>query len=344
MVNGNGNGKKKKITVNGNGRKRTRQTIKNSSGYQGITQSVAVSVRTPFNATAAPKLMSSGLDAFNPCHVPLPRAVGGYQVVRSTQPMSFADSVGLFGPMSNNGGSVIKKWSNRFAVTSVNAALPVNAANNSNGTSFQNMTVTGWGSASVTPAAFSVQIMNPEALQTSTGIVYIGRAKQCLAFGGDTTTWGTKAFELVALSNPRLCSAGKLALKGVQGDCIPFNMNELSDFKPIKEDALGAFTWADDTLQFEGMAPIFIYNPNNVALELLVCCEWRVRFDPTNPAYASHQFRQSSELGYWDKLVQYGESMGNGIYDIAEKAAVSAAKAGALEYMRQGNQLFAPAA
>ena len=36
-----------------------------------------------------------------------------------------------------------------------------------------------------------------------------------------------------------------------------------------------------------GFAPIVVCNPEGIELYLLVCCEWRVRFDPTNPTQAT---------------------------------------------------------
>jgi len=87
-----------------------------------------------------------------------------------------------------------------------------------------------------------------------------------------------------------LCAAGRLALRAVKTDAVPYDMQALADFRGLSAPSAGNFTWADDGTSYDGFAPIFVYNPDGIDLQILVCCEWRVRFDPTNPAYASHTF------------------------------------------------------
>jgi len=163
--------------------------------------------------------------------------------------------------------------------------------------------------------------MNPEALQTTSGMVYIGRARQMLNPGGSTRTWEELAQDLVSYSSPELCAAGKLALRGVQVDAVPYDMNALSDFRMLDDKSNGQFTWGADEDHFDGFAPIFVYNPNAVNLQIMICCEWRVRFDPSNPAYASHTYHKPSTLGYWDRVQRVGSALGNGVMDMAEKSA-----------------------
>lgn len=83
-----------------------------------------------------------------------------------------------------------------------------------------------WDYSRMAPAAFSIQIMNSEAVQTSSGITYIGhigRIKTIPGFDADLTLTG-KGFgdNFIAYNGPRLCSAAKLAFKccAVQYECL----------------------------------------------------------------------------------------------------------------------------
>ena len=127
------------------------------------------------------------------------------------------------------------------------------------------------------------------------------------------------------LFRSRLCSAGKLALRGVKVDAIPYNMSQLADFCPRalinptpfdREWNEGAFE-----AQLEGFAPIFIYNKNNVALQILVTVEWRVRFDPGNPAYAGHTYHPVATDSCWNDTIRGMEAEGHGVVDMAEGIA-----------------------
>lgn len=314
--------KKKKIKNGKSGKKRNGNggaTV--TRGFRGITQSVAVSVNNAYGDTAKPQTVIQGLDAFDSSHVPLPRAVGDYTVIRTTEVVPADESFNLLGPVKIN-GSFSDTWSNICAFQSVDANLAVGATNNTKRRTFSSMETGSWGDARITPAAFTVKIMNPEALQTTNGIVYIGRARQMLNPGGSTRTWGELANELVSYSSPELCAAGRLALRGVKVDAVPYDMNSLADFRPLNQNiGTAAFTWQNDSSLFDGFAPIFVYNPNRVNLQLMICCEWRVRFDPSNPAYASHTYHRPSTMGYWDRVQRIGSALGNGVMDLAEKSA-----------------------
>jgi hypothetical protein len=175
-----------------------------------------------------------------------------------------------------------------------------------------------WSDVRLTPASFSVKIMNPEALQTSSGVVYIGRCRQMLNRGGSSSLSADLANDLVSYSQPELCAAGRLALRGVQVNSVPYDMNSLSDFRPLNSTGRSSY-WKNDLL-FDGLAPIFVYNPSGIDLQLLICCEWRVRFDPSNPAYATHTFHRASTMEYWEKVQRLASSEGAGVFDLAEKS------------------------
>jgi hypothetical protein len=270
------------------------------------------------------------LDAFAPMHMPLPRAVAPYTVIRTTAVWN-ADSTNgrkfnLFGPIMDTRYDA-GQWSSRYAIGMSGLSGLDMALNTDNGThmyAFDTLSDATWKAASVTPAAFSIQIMNPEQLQQTNGIVYIGRAKNKVALSeGDLTrTWRKVADSLVSYCNPRLCAAGKLALRGVQVDATPNNMSELAKFTTLaQEDSASFKLGTDNTSHQEGFNPIFVYNPNGIDLQILVCCEWRVRFDPGNPAHAACSMKKPTTEASWAKMIEDATKLGNGVIDIAEKVA-----------------------
>lgn len=329
------NNAKKKTTTNG-GRSKSKPNNGNGGGtqnFRGITQSTARSVTNPFGGNSSLSQITKGLDAFDSCHVPLPRAVGDYTVVRTTQIINYSDlpagvgQLSLFGPISTtiaDGTPIPLKWSSSMGIS-----LP--DAGSLSGTTgvfhkFQAMDTSAWNDVRLVPASYSVKVMNPEALQTSTGVVYIGRCRQMLNRSGSTETTVNFANDLVSYSQPELCAAGRLALRGVQVNLVPYDMNALSDFRqmstvtPTDEGGWTQRLSASAESQFDGLAPVFIYNPSDIKLQLLICCEWRVRFDPSNPAYATHTFHRSSTMEYWEKVQRLASSEGAGVFDLVEKS------------------------
>jgi len=178
------------------------------------------------------------------------------------------------------------------------------------------------------PSAFSVQIMNPNALQTTQGIVYIGRSTAQYKLANDTRTWGDLGNQFVSYMNPRLCSAGKLALRGVKVDSYPLNMTEFSEFATEAPISGGSgpvqCTWnsngtgANHDGEPSAFAPIVVFNPNEVNLQYLVTIEWRIRFDPGTAAAASHHYHKSTPMSVWDSVISSASSIGHGAMDIAD--------------------------
>lgn len=270
-------------------------------------------------------------DATHPSHLPLPRAVGDYTIIRTTKRIPLAKQVCMIGTFQREQASLATpRWSNICAVTDNVASNPVNGAANTRVYTFD---LSGFGSAAtVVPAALTVQIMNPEALQTTAGITYIGVMKTQAAWGGSTDTWETRAGQFVQYMAPRLCSAGKLALRGVKVNSFPLNMTALADFQELElSNDTNAYAWNGDDFQPVGMAPIVIYNTVSsgevAALELLVTVEWRVRFDITNPASAGHTQHPCASDSTWQRLMRAASSMGHGVRDIAETVASAGAAA-----------------
>jgi hypothetical protein len=72
-----------------------------------------------------------------------------------------------------------------------------------------------------------------------------------------------------------------------------------------------------------GMTPIVIYNPDGIELNLLICQEFRTRFELFNPACASHKYHLPSTDAHWAKMIKQATELGSGALDIADVVAKS---------------------
>jgi hypothetical protein len=199
-------------------------------------------------------------------------------------------------------------------MSSINENLPVNGSSN---TRLYNMPTAGLADATLVPAAVSVQIMNPEAIQTSSGIVFIGRAPAQIDWVNSGNTWRDKGEQFISFGRPRLCAAGKLALRGVQVDAVPFNMNALADFRPYESKNDGSYTWGTSgKLASEGFGPIVVVNPNRIDLQYLVTIEYRVRFAMSNSATATHSTHHPASDATWSHVLKVMASEAHGVLDI----------------------------
>jgi len=306
----------------------------------GIKQGVGAITTRPFPRPTTrkrrPKVGGSGyrhaFNAINPCHLPLPRAVGGYTTIRTTDIINTTSEAIMFGCFKGPGMEFTETtWSTSIAVRPVHqgAELPIGDLTAPGNAVFHSSTAlaaTSLNGARMVPAAITVQVMNGDALQTTNGIAYIGRSKTVLDLMGDARSWDTVMKQLINYSSPRLCSAGKLALRGVQVNAVPNNLSVLSDFVPRRIKESGQYVWSQNSQgsadqDFEGFAPIFVYNPDNIALKYLVTIEWRVRFDPFNPAYAGHSLHMPATEATWAQAVANEENKGSGVTDIMEDIA-----------------------
>lgn len=297
-------------------------------------QGVAMVTKKPFGFKKKGALRHY-FNANSPCHLPLPRAIGGYAVVRSTQLISFTENVGIFGPMriGDNAGGETMRWSNVCCLASVDPSLAMNATTNTSPYIFTALgstagaVVAGWENVTLVPAAFTLQIMNPAALTASGGIARIGRLRTLPELTNNARTWTAFANQFTSYAAPRLCSGGKLALRGVTVSALPYEMNALADFSPLETVTDANFTWngaatLNSTSHYDGFAPIVIAQNNFPGpLEVLVTCEWRVRFDPSNPAMASHTLHQPASESLWAKAIAEADSLGHGVVDIVEEIA-----------------------
>lgn len=290
-----------------------------SAALRGIKQGAGKSVLKPFGGTTViSRFHPCHHDAFHHFHLPLPRATGPYTVVRTTQYLGFGGPLTILGPYWDRSSS---KWSDLCSAEFKDENKTVGDGSNLTIHPFEMIRGnSSWSAAQITPAAFSIQVMNPEALQTTTGIVYIGRIRTALKLSSDLNTKvSTLASQLISYNNPRLCASAKLAFRGVQIDLVPFNMSELANFTGASAPSFTQYgANSPDPL---GFAPAFIYNPNKINLQLLIAAEWRVRFDPSNPAQATHIHHPPASESVWAQAQHYAESIGNGVVDIADRVA-----------------------
>lgn len=311
-------------------RQRRRRAIPESQQLAGIKQGVGRAVARAFGSAVARRGRKRGgkrgmgyhpclHDAFHSSHLPLPRPTGPYTVIRTTQLVTSNAQLMLFGPTwrPDNG-----TWSNLMSYGLIDETKKWSDANNAYQYTFQSMKNGTWDACQICPAAFSVQVMNPNAIQSTTGIVYGGRIRTSWKVSDHTGDTGqTSANQFISYNMPRLMASAKLAFRGVQTDAVPFNMSRLADFTQLSTADPGSLAIANNSWDFAGFNPQFYYNPNKLNLQFLVCCEWRVRFDPSNPAQASHVQYSHANESIWMRVLHAAEAAGNGVVDIADKVA-----------------------
>lgn len=312
-------------------------------GLRGIRQGATQVTNQPFGhkKNGGQSTFPKTLCAMSNRHVSLPRAVGSYTVTKTTSLISTPNRLILIGPMTGRRENYDTGygWLDAVGVAPRGSGdYPINSdqvqAVSVGTLIFRNdmLQAEGYNRCRMVPAAVSVQVTCPSAISNATGACYIGRARNVLQLCGNTRHWTTLASELTGLCNPRVCPASKLAFRGVKVDAIPYNMTVLSDFEPrgvLKSP--GAYTWdihRNDAVtptfdgDFCGFAPIFIDNPDNIPLNVLVTIEWRVRFDPSNPASAGHSYHPVSTDSEWNNLIRNMETrQGTGVLDIASAVA-----------------------
>lgn len=267
-------------------------------------------------------------DAFHPAHMPLPRAVGPYTVVRTTSLMTSSAKVNIIGSFQFHGSNT-DMWT---TVGMFRSNTETSAISDPGNTILETIPLPGSGPTvgdgmTAVPAAISVQVMNSNPLQTTEGICAGAVSHTQLNLKGRTETWNDFASEFISFMRPRLMSAGKLALRGVQMDSYPLNMAACSEFAPVLVPADGPFGWTSASgLTPMGWAPLVFINqaaPNATPLELqfLVTVEWRVRFDIGNPAVASHRNHGVTSDSKWSDMINMAVGRGHGVLDIVEKVA-----------------------
>jgi hypothetical protein len=212
-----------------------------------------------------------------------------------------------------------ERWFDWCGVEAVDSALSVSGPSNTNPI---NMPMLGLESAcEVVPAALTVQVMNPASLQNADGLYAMARVNQQLNVGGSTVTYDNLAARVVSFYAPRILTGGKLALRGVKSNAYPLDMSEYSKFSPIV-NIDDPFSWTSRQ-RSSALSPIVFVQQNTTprAIEFMVTIEWRVRFDPGNPATASHTHHDTLPDEIWNGVVKAASSVGPGVEELAEDAA-----------------------
>lgn len=295
----------------------------------GIKQGVGRAVTKPIGAAKRNGHSVRCLDAFDPSHLPLPRAIAGYTVIRTTAihaPTTVNRRVfTMFCPlMTNISGQ--DQWMNCYALSSnVGSVSQLDVVNGWTTWNMPGVSIAGgYRGARLTPSAITIQLMNPEAVQTTAGIVYIGRANNAMNVRTMdlTQTFDTLAQNLVAFTAPRLCSAAKLAFNGVKVSAVPNDMTEMADFTAIDfETAPQNLTLAAaSNIRPGGFNPIFVYNPNVIDLQFLVCVEWRVRFGPANSMHSLVTEYPAAPDATWTRILKEMHNEPNaGVRDLVDR-------------------------
>lgn len=325
----------------------TRANLQASRALLGIKQGAGATPRQPFGngrrkqaSHPSNAMIRRYLTATLSDHLPLPRPTGPYTVVRLTNIFSLDNEVVMFGPEIFEKGNGTMSWTNLIGRASVNASNPVNASNNCIALSMTSLRALD-ALTQVVPAALTVQVMNPEAVQTTSGMVWGGIARTQLPIGTTTTSWETYGNEFISLMTPRVMSAAKLAFRGVIGNAYPLNMSELSNFHQLthssSSDPQITTTWnlTSGTIpetdgQPKGMTPMVFVNPNRVNLTYQVTVEYRMRFALSNPAAAGHIQYKAGSTAMWDAAVTAASTVGHGLLDIAEQVAADGIRGAAV--------------
>lgn len=266
------------------------------------------------------------LDARLPSTLGLPRAVGPYTVVRTSTILTSSARFLLFAPFTNEANSG-KTWMNWCGVEDIDANEPINAANNMKPLL---MPMEDLGpAAEVVPAALTVQVMNPASLQNASGMFAMGRVNQQLQLGGNTKTWHSMKDKIISFFSLRMMSGGKLALRGVKCNAAPLNMSEYSDFAAVSTTDGSTNTWSQFR-QPSALTPIVFLHTNvaTTTMEFMVTIEWRVRFDPGNPASASHTHHDTLSDEAWNEVSRAMANAGHGVEELSEEVS----EAGAMGY------------
>jgi hypothetical protein len=210
------------------------------------------------------------------------------------------------------------------------------AVSTANGWTRRIIDLTGVGAgATLVPSAYTVQLLNPQPLQTTEGILYFGRMtvmpdlSQRLSDRVETIRG-----QFIEYQAPRLLSAAKLSLRGVQCHAYPLEMSDVSAFRFLQPETDGTATIsANFDRKLAGWTPIVLANPSEVPVEALVTVEYRLRFDLESVACASHRQHPVSSDRTWAKAVEEASRLTHGVTDIVEDVANAGMAAGKLASM-----------
>lgn len=180
------------------GKKTKRASISKKDATIVLAQGVSAAPRRNFGTKNVSQCKNgesvraciASLDARVPTTIGLPRAVGPYTVMRTSKLIGSSRDLIMFCPFYRSHSDATPNahgWYSWCGVQSVNSALAVNDPHN---TEPVTMPLSFLGAAAeVVPAAMTVQVMNPAAIQGADGIFAMARVNQQLDLGRTTTNW-----------------------------------------------------------------------------------------------------------------------------------------------------------
>lgn len=325
-------------------RKKGTKYVTRAHGERVLAQGTGHVAARPFGAVAGiPRscgLHPSCWNAFHTAHAPLPRSVGPYTVVRTsflTRTSARSGFIGTFkrmpvklNPAEEDPSITPGGWSNCVMVTQEGTG-PIGSTAS---TGFHFSPFPGGATAgnraqttfTCCPSAISVQMIGPQSLNDASGQIAAAVVPARMNLADDVRGWPEVQTDVTAYFRPRLMSAGKLTLRGVQMDSHPLSMTDVSNFEAMIHDVPNPDTaivaaWREDSPYPVGWAPMAFVNPSGAPIQMLIAVEWRVRFDIGNPAVASHQHHGvTSDIG-WDQHIRRATEALPGVIDIVEKVA-----------------------
>jgi hypothetical protein len=325
--------------------RRAKKTIakkKTGNGYAAsrsariLYQGVATTARKNFGSADMKKTkiaaLVRALDAKVPRTLGLPRAVGPYTIIRTNTLVSSKDGGNfvMFCPLVRELDSSGTQWMTSCGIMQAGAGS--SAVGATNGAYLLKNPVSQLGDAAeVVPAAMTVQCVNAKPLDSAGGSYFMGRVNQPMDFGSSSTvTWNTLRSNFISYFSPRMLAGGKLALRGVQCSAYPLDMTEYSAFQGLNSGGVSdtsPTTW-EHLIKPGALTPIvFVSNAQMVedSVQWMVTIEWRVRFDPANPAVASHQHHDTLCDEAWNDVVKVASAAGHGVEELAESVAAGGA-------------------
>lgn len=307
----NGEGRKKKGKRNG----------MRALASRVLAPGTGATVRRAFGGNNTARSVRALIRSFNariPIEPGLPRPVGPYTVVTTTRLIDMSSGFCIISPIMRKLATG-ETWISSCALSAVDMSLPVNATNNTFAHSIPPPCELD-SAAECVPSAISIQVMNGNALQTTSGVIAIGRVNQQLHLDSETVSWTELGARVVSYYSPRLVSAPKLALRGVRCSSYPLNMDEYSHFAKIMPSP--GYISMNTEYSCGAFAPMCIFQTGDpINLAVMVHIKWRVRFDPLHPATASHTFHPHTPDGVWASAVKACSEAGHGVEDIAESVA-----------------------
>lgn len=283
-------------------------------GKTGVTRTPVVSkgAAQPKKNTMGGTNVSnrSGLDAFSNAHLALPRPVSSYSVMRVTKRIDANEAKAwIISPFnyqqlaSQNGDN--GNWTSACALSADDLTLLVKDTNAWTRHVLPTNAST-WSNLTLTPSACSVRLYNTEALHTTTGMVTMGRISGECNWDGSSESIDQKFNNLHNYQNPVVLSAPELAMKPRQIDAVPLDFGAVSNFSDYMSNLTDGsdFTWSlANGMRPNGFTPIFIKNPDAVALSLEICIEFRVRFDPDSMMAPMQKHYAPASISVWDKIM-----------------------------------------